>query len=579
MDALKPLRAEPQPESSSRKPKLELETVLAMVVTGWVATLLILTMLNAGPLWRDETNTINVAQMPSLKEMWSNMSFESFPALWLLLLRGWSMLGMADSDAGIRVLVLFIGLFFLGSLWLCRRWTGGRAPILSLALLGSLPAFIFTLGSNRAYGLAMCLLVLTFGTIWRMMQCPCRSRIIWTTVSSILFLHCLYYDGAFLCAMLFGAVLVVVRRQQWKTLAALVGIGAVAGLSMLIYIPVIRRSSPYLPLFQMPFHFQMLWGRLRQAVTAQCTAYLGAPPGPEIWIWVFLVFFGIAVAAGMQIPSFRGARKPKLENLTPIGTPNPQARADLALFSGVSMLCGSAGYICFLLKLQFPTEPWHYIGMLTLCAISLDGVLSAPWPAPRPWGLIRIGFLALMTTWGARSVSEEAQTRRSNVDLIAAVLGTKAAAGDLIVVHSAWEGITFDRYYRGRARWMTVPPIASHKVHRGDLMWEMLNQQDPMAPLLAEITGTLRNGNNVWVAGNVVLLRSGKAPPALPPPPTLPTKWWLAPYMRHWSLELMAHLAGCSEQVVTLEIPADRPVSGLENRTLLEFSGYRSGEN
>src|SRR5260370_14592229 len=114
MDALKPLRAEPQPESSSRKPKLELETVVAMVATGWVATLLILTMLNAGPLWRDETNTINVAQMPSLKEMWSNMSFESFPALWLLLLRGWSLLGMADSDAGIRVLVLFVGLFFLG---------------------------------------------------------------------------------------------------------------------------------------------------------------------------------------------------------------------------------------------------------------------------------------------------------------------------------------------------------------------------------------------------------------------------------------------------------------------------------
>src|SRR5689334_1640422 len=81
-----------------------LEPVATLVATGFGATLLILMAFNAGPLWRDEVNSINVAQMPSLKELWSNLKFESFPALWLLVLRGWSSLGLAENDLSIRLL-------------------------------------------------------------------------------------------------------------------------------------------------------------------------------------------------------------------------------------------------------------------------------------------------------------------------------------------------------------------------------------------------------------------------------------------------------------------------------------------
>ena len=155
--------------------------------------------------------------------------------------------------------------------------------------------------------------------------------------------------------------------------------------------------------------------------------------------------------------------------------------------------------------------------MLSLCAISLDGILGVNWPALRPWGLLRIGFMVVMMTWSAGSAWEEAHTRRSNVDLIATVLGQKASAGDLIVVQSAWEGITFDRYYHGQARWVTVPPIDSHKVHRNDLIMEKMNQRDPMAPLLREITDTLRGGNSVWMVGNMAVMRPKQSPSSEPP--------------------------------------------------------------
>ena len=183
-----------------------------------------------------------------------------------------------------------------------------------------------------------------------------------------------------------------------------------------------------------------------------------------------------------------------------------RVRADLALFCVVSMLFGVLGYLAFLLRLHYLTQTWYYVEMLSLCAISLDGLLGANWPALRPWGLFRIGFMVVMMTWGARSAWEEAHTRRSNVDLIAAVLDKNASAGDLIVVQGAWEGITFNRYYHGRAHWVTVPPIDSHKVHRNDLVLEKMNQRDSMAPVLHEITNALRSGNSVWVVGHVAVV-------------------------------------------------------------------------
>src|SRR6266700_6785646 len=173
--------------SLKRIPKPGTETVAALIGTAFSAILLVLTAMNAGPLWRDETNTFNLAHMPSLRDIWHNLQFDSFPLLWPLLLRGCGTLGLTIGDMGIRILGLAIGLFFLASLWLCQKWIGGRAPTLSVALLGGLPAFIFIVGANRAYGLAGCLLVLSFGTLWRLLESPTKLRILSAGLICLLF--------------------------------------------------------------------------------------------------------------------------------------------------------------------------------------------------------------------------------------------------------------------------------------------------------------------------------------------------------------------------------------------------------
>ena len=551
--------------SRLRSPKLGAETAVALAGTAFSAVLLVLTAMYAGPLWRDETNTINLAQMSSLKEIWNNLPFESFPPLWPLLLRGCSFLGLADSDAGIRVLGLYVGLFFLASLWLCSRWMGGRAPILSIALLGGLPAFIFIVGANRAYGLASCLLVLSFGMVWRMVESPSKSRVLRAGLVCLLFAHCVYYDVMFLCAMLSGGALVAIRRRQWKTLGALAGIGAVSGASMAIYLPIIHRGSVYVPMHELPFFdFTIPWYKLRSALAVQSSARSPQFEGPEVWLWVVLLLGGSVVALLMQ-----RARRRQAQNQEAAAAITARVRTDLALFCVMSMLFGIVGYFTFLLKLQYLTQAWYYVEMLCLCTISFDGILGANWLMLRPWGLLRIGFMVVMLTWGARSAWEEAHTRRSNVDLIAVVLGKNASEGDLIVVNGAWEGITFDRYYRGQAHWVTVPPIDSHKVHRSDLVLEKMNQPDPMDPVLHEITNTLRSSNSVWFVGNLAALPAKQLSPPAPQ-----TQGWQT-YEYYWSAQIMVLLQDHSLQKRILEIPLNGPVNRLENLPVVRFSGYK----
>jgi hypothetical protein len=549
-----------------RHPKLEAEALVALAGTVFAAYFLVLTALNAGPLWRDEVNTANMAQMPA-REMWHNLGFESFPPLWPLLLRECSLIGLGDGDANIRVLGLYVGLFVLAAFWLSAGWLGCRAPSLSLGLLAWLPAFIFITGANRAYGLASGLLLLAFGMIWRMVESPTRGRIFQAGLTCLLFAQCVYYDVIFLAAMLAGGALVTWRRRQWKTLGALAAVGAVSAGSLAVYWPVIRGGAAYAPIAGWPrFDRTLLWLKLKEAVGSRSSGEYGVL-GHEIWLWVALLLGGLVVALARQRT---GAKAASAWATLPTASQN---QADRALFCATSMLLGVAGYLAFLLWLHFLTQKWYYVEMFCLCGISLDGMLGGGQPGLRSWGLFRILFLMAMLTWGARPAWIEAHTRRSNVDLTAAVLNQKASAEDFIVVDGAWEGITFNRYYHGAARWATVPPLDSHLVHRNDLMLEKMKEREPMIPVLQAITNTLRAGHDVWLVGEV------SSPRPFPPAPQARqwTKSYL-PYVFYWDAQLSATLTDHAVQRKILDIPVGQRVYRLEDVPLMRYSGYKSGE-
>jgi hypothetical protein len=118
-----------------------------------------------------------------------------------------------------------------------------------------------------------------------------------------------------------------------------------------------------------------------------------------------------------------------------------------------------------------------------------------------------------------------------------------------------------------------VPPIDSHKVHRSDLVLEKMNQPNPMAPVLREITSTLRSGNSVWIVGDMAVVPAKQLSPPAPQ-----TQWWL-PHLNYWSAQVMLLLQDHALQKRILAIPVNGPVNILENLPVARFSGYKSNAN
>jgi hypothetical protein len=165
--------------------------------------------------------------------------------------------------------------------------------------------------------------------------------------------------------------------------------------------------------------------------------------------------------------------------------------------------------------------------------------------------------------------------------VVAAFLSHNASASDLIVVQDAWEGVTFNRYYRGQAQWITVPPIDSHEVHRIDLAIAKMNQPEAMTPVLDAITNTLASGNHVWVVGYIPIARWKDAPPGptpLPPRPSeMRTGWWMGSYLYWWNQQVTTLLLDHAQQGQMETIAAPGPVNHFENVLVARFAGYKPG--
>jgi len=195
--------------------------------------------------------------------------------------------------------------------------------------------------------------------------------------------------------------------------------------------------------------------------------------------------------------------------------------------------------------------------------------------------LVRIVFLVEMMVLNARPAWAEAHTRRSNLDVVAAFLSQNASASDLIVLQDAWEGITFNRYYRGQAQWLSVPPIDSHEFHRIDLVMAKMNQPEAMTPVLHAITNALTSGHHVWLVRSIRIARSKNAPrgpTSLPPLPSkMPTRWWGGSYLYWWNQQVTTLLLDHAQQGKVETIAAHGPVNRFEDVSVVRFTGYKPG--
>ncbi len=530
-----------------------LEWAVALAVTSFLIALHINFFISAGPFWRDEVNSIEMAARPSLQDLWASLGHDSFPALYSLVLRAWAWIGAGGSDLGFRVLGLLVGLALVATQWF-NAWKLSRAvPIVSLVLFAVNPLVILVGDSLRPYGLGTLLIVLTFTLVGRMLIQPTKGNVILAAVLAVLSVQCLYTNAVLLLAIGLSAAIVAARNAEWNKVLVVLGIGLAAAISLLPYLGPIRQAQDWLSILQMPTDFALMRQTFFEALsTPGFTLLLG---NPVSFAWQALYCLGLP-AAGLVLLLHRAM-------LTRI-------QRDLVLFSVLVVLTGTAGSLLFLKQARVAPQPWYFLPLMGLAAAAFDVLLNRLITS-KDGRLLQVVLAACAFALVAQPIYQHSSRRQTNIDLVAAIVSDGAAKEDLVLVDPWFYGVSFQRYYDGPAPWTTLPPLADHTIHRYDLLKQSILSPPPVAPLTEAMSRTLRSGNRVWVVG--ALPEEGELPPLGSPPSA--TGWHCEDYLNVWRLHLGAFIRDHAVRVETFMPPFDGPTNPYETVTVHVIQGWR----
>jgi hypothetical protein len=534
-------------EAFKKIPAAKMAGGVALCSTLLIVYLHVVFGMHAGALWRDEVNSLEIATMHGLSEMWSNLCFDSFPALFFLVLRVVAGVPSTASDAALRVFGVSIGLLILGMIWLNARWLRLGFPLLSLALIGLNPMVIRYGDSIRAYGLGIALMLLVLGAMWRLVESFTPGRALFAAVSAVLSVQCLYYNSILLLAICLGAAAVTMRRRQIKETLTVFAIGGISAATLLPYVPTIRRVHLWNFIWKAPFTPEELWRTFGSRL--------------EIAIWIILFVF--ALIAGiwtMKRSKFAGdADSVKTERI---------------LFGLVALGIGTAGYAGFIRVLGYLTQPWYYIAFAAFAATCIDMVFASIWTGKRSLLARAIVTLAIVGI-SAYPAWRALHFRQTNVDVVAAQLEAQAAPDDLILINTWNYGISFRHYYHGRAKYETIPPIEDLRAHRVDLLKTQMMAPAPMAPVLKRMAETLRSGHTIWLIGSLNFVPPGKEPQVIPPGYDGSNGWVGGNFYAAWAEQAGFVVQNHALHFERVRVPLAQPVMRYENLPLSAIRGWR----
>jgi hypothetical protein len=533
-------------EAAARPDRLaQLEWAIALLAAGAALLGLLVVTSHAGALWRDEVNSVNTVSAPTLPEFLRRSEFDSFPLLWLLLLRVWVASGVGASDAGLRVFGLLGGLALFAALGFAALRLGRRPPLVSMALLAVNPEIVRWGVSVRAWGLGAALTIVSLVFVHEATAQPTRRRVALAVLFAVLSVQCVFQNPVLLAALTLGAMAAALAEGRGKRALVPFAIGLAAALSLLPYLPLLLRVGEWRSLAHVPLTLSDLAGRALAVFAAS---------GPLV-LACWGVFFGSAFAAGAWRLRERAAAASE--------------RNGLLLELLVAMLLSSAGLALFLQRVGHPTESWYYLGWIALLAACAEVAIARAVTSPS-FRLALVCLTALVLSAGMPSTLSSLGERQTNVDAIALHIQERAESGDLVVVNPWVFAISFARYYHGSAPFTTLPPLEDHSIHRYDLVKQAMQAADPIAPLRAQLQEVLEGGGRVWVVGGLQAPAPGKAPPRLAPPPLPGTGWNSEPYEAAWSMEISALLRKHATRITDVELPRGR-----EHAYLRVFQGWR----
>ncbi len=524
---------------ASRSPShpVRLPAVSAVVIAAIAVALHVVRCLHAGGLWRDEVAALEVARAPTWAELWSGLSHEVMPVLPPALFRAFG----GAADQGLRALGCVVGLLALGAAWWSARATEKerRWPVVALLLLGTSAVVVGYGDSIRHYGLSMLFVALLVGATRRAVESSTPGRIAALAVVGVLAVQCAYANAFLLLGTAAGGAAVLARRKEWRRIGILVACGALAALSLLPYAEHWKRMSEWAVVVQSDVALSDVLGK--------AIAALGSPRPAVAFVWA------VAIAA-----TFAAAFR----------------RSESALFAAVTIVVGTAGYLFWLVRARYVTYEWNYLPLVALLAVCVEIGVAALARASRARSIVAAtcGVLALAL---AAPAGMDLELRQTNADQLAARLNASVAPQDLVVVNPWYARLSFQRYYRGAAPVITIPPIAPVRWHRFDLEKEAMQSEDVVRPVVDAMRRTLEAGHRVWIYGGLHFLGRGVEVPKIPPAPTSGI-WSGAYYDDVWSAQVAQAILPHVGKSGQIEAASPAPVSPIETLPLFVVEGWSS---
>ena len=279
------------------------------------------------------------------------------------------------------------------------------------------------------------------------------------------------------------------------------------------------------------------------------------------WLWAALL--SAAIVAGCIL--LVGRKRP----------PADIEDREVACFLLTIMVAITVGYYVFLKVTKFPTETWYYLVWMGVIAVAVDALIAR---AVRDgWGRpIRLVMALLGVAVMLPGVWQRAAVRMTNLDVVARQLNSQVAKEDLVLVHPWFCGVTFKRYYTGRAEWTTLPPLSDYRLQRLDLFKAQMSLEDPIQPVLEKAEATLRSGHIVWLVGYFPFSNPPRPAPQLPRPGEGPEGWRGAPYMAAYGMQVAYFLQSHAVESAALKTaPITQAVNPFENLPVRAISGWR----
>ncbi|MGI8889285.1 MAG: hypothetical protein ACR2G0_00675 [Chthoniobacterales bacterium] len=513
-----------------------------MFLSAILGILHVVRWLSAGPLWRDEISSLTLATRPTWSALWQTLVFDPFPAFFFILLRGWHA-SVGDSDLGLRLLGMLIGLAVVGSFWVTARLTHRRAPLLTLLLLGFSPTLIVWGDTLRAYGVGVFWVVISFGCFWQLVANPNRLTFLCATGAAIMSVQSAFSNGVLIFALGLSACTLSLKRRDWRTAAMSLGAGAVAAISLLPYLPTILATRR--------------WSAVVQAdstVTSQLETAFKAMRGeasssPYLWAAVLVAVLAV---------SFTRSRRS--EAASPETSPPVRG---LVSYSMVAMLVGAVASLLFFLESGWNSNVWYYLPVLALIAVSIDAASGAS--AFSRWATMsRTIGTVLILGWVGPAIWESLHTRISNYDLVARLISKQAQPADSIVIYPFADGVTFNRYFRGPLTWETIPPVADHSLHNWDQVLGQIEAANPMDPIVNQIKRTFAAGGRIWLVASLPM-HSQKQAPSREKAQRSGETTLLAANLISWSNALAYNLEMRSTKIEHIRVPSAQPIGEYED--------------